>query len=119
MKGSFSLDAFDPEIISKKQGRYCAGNPRSLLAKSDIDGQCAGEKCGPRRRGNTTFEIGNTIVRERLVYELRTHIEAKSLLHAIWRTDGSNGVATEMLGLEAGQRDTSMPGLTGFSVFNK
>jgi hypothetical protein len=55
---------------------------------------------------------------KRLVYELRTHIEAKSLLHAIWRTDGSNGVATEMLGLEAGQRDASMPRLTGFSVFD-
>jgi hypothetical protein len=30
-----------------------------------IDGQCAGEECGPRRRGNTMFEIGNTIVREK------------------------------------------------------
>jgi hypothetical protein len=87
MKGSFSLDAFDPEIISKKQGRYCAGNPRSLLAKSDIDGQCAGEKCGPRTKGNTMFEIGNTIAREKTGVRFRTHIEAKSLLHAIWRTD--------------------------------
>jgi hypothetical protein len=65
MKGSFSLDAFDPEIISKKQGRYCAGNPRSLLLEIGIDGQCAGEKCGPRTKGNTMFEIGNTIAREK------------------------------------------------------
>jgi hypothetical protein len=83
-----------------------------------IDGQCAGEECGPRRRGNTMFEIGNTIVREktgvRLTNAHRSEIAAsRHLAHRCL-----NGLAAEMLGLEAGQRDATMPRLTGFSVFD-
>jgi hypothetical protein len=118
MKGPFSLDPFDPEINQQEARQILCWQSQVAFVGSWIDGQCAGEECGPRRRGNTMFEIGNTIVREktgvRLTNAHRSEIAAsRHLAHRCL-----NGLAAEMLGLEAGQRDASMPRLTGFSVFD-
>jgi hypothetical protein len=118
MKGPFSLDPFDPEINQQEARQILCWQSQVAFVGSWIDGQCAGEECGPRRRGNTMFEIGNTIVREktgvRLTNAHRSEIAAsRHLAHRCL-----NGLAAEMLGLEAGQRDATMPRLTGFSVFD-
>lgn len=65
------------------------------------------------------FEIVNTIVREKTGVRItNTHrSEIAASRHLAYRR--SNGVATEMLGLDAGQRDASMARPTSFSVFDK
>jgi hypothetical protein len=65
MKGSFSFDAFDPKINQQEARQILCWQSQVAFGGIGIDGQCAGEKCGPRRRGNTMFEIGNTIAREK------------------------------------------------------
>lgn len=119
MKGSFPLDAFDPEINQQEARQILCCRSQVAFAGNGDRWTVRGRDVWPRRRGNTMFEIGNTIVREktgvRLTNAHRSEIAASC--HLAHRC--SNGVATEILGLEAGQHDASMAMPTSFSVFDK
>jgi hypothetical protein len=118
MKGPFSLDPFDPEINQQEASKYCAGNPRSLLLEVGLMGSARERSVGQGEGATLCLRSETRSFAKRLVYDSRTHIAAEiaASRHPAHRC--LNGLAAEMLVLGAGQRDASMPRLTGFSVFD-
>jgi hypothetical protein len=65
MKGSFSLDAFDPEINQQQASQILSAVDQVVRFHKWGQSHRVGEKCEPREREqHLMFEIGETIVRD-------------------------------------------------------